>query len=166
MAWLDTARIEVHREAARVDEIVREVVTSMQTGIEDRRVEIVSDPGVTENTIDRRLVRLAIRQLLDNAMKYSPPHALVSVHIHNGDGTNTVDVTDHGAGIPAAEQERVFERFYRSPGVKHQVPGSGLGLSIAFSIARAHGGDLTVTSRPGETTFRLSLPVRQNGAEL
>jgi signal transduction histidine kinase len=166
MARLDTAQIDVRLERARVDEIVREVVTSMQTEIEDRRVEIVSDPEVTENTMDRRLVRLAIRQLLDNAMKYSPPHAPMSVHIRNGDGTNTVEVTDHGAGIPAAEQERIFERFYRSPRVKHQVPGSGLGLSIAHSIARAHGGDLTVTSRPGETTFRLSLPMQQNGAEL
>jgi two-component system sensor histidine kinase KdpD len=166
MARLDTAQIDVRLERARVDEIVREVVTSMQTEIEDRRVEIVSDPGVTENTIDRRLVRLAIRQLLDNAMKYSPPHAPVSVHIHNGDGANTVEVTDRGAGIPVIEQERIFERFYRSPGVKHQVPGSGLGLSIAHSIARAHGGDLTVTSRPGATTFRLSLPARPYGAEL
>jgi signal transduction histidine kinase len=47
--------------------------------------------------------------------------------------------------------------------VKYQIPGSGLGLSIAHSIARAHGGDLTVASRPGETTFRLTLPLRTNG---
>jgi two-component system sensor histidine kinase KdpD len=163
MARLDTARIDVHLEPARVDEIVREVVTSMQTEIEDRPVEIVADAGAPANALDRRLVRLAIRQLLDNALKYSPPQTPVSVRIHNGDGMITVDITDRGQGIPAAEQERIFERFYRSPAVKHQAPGSGLGLSIAHSIARAHGGDLTVTSRPGETTFRLSLPARENG---
>jgi signal transduction histidine kinase len=70
----------------------------------------------------------------------------------------TVDVTDHGRGIPPIEQARVFERFYRSPSVKKQMPGSGLGLSIAHGIALAHNGDLTVTSHPGETTFRLILP--------
>jgi two-component system sensor histidine kinase KdpD len=163
MARLDTAQIDVHLEAARVDEIVREVVTSMQTEIEDRPVEISADPGTPANALDRRLVRLAIRQLLDNAIKYSPPQTPVSVHIHNGEGMNTVEITDRGQGIPIAEQGRIFERFYRSPTVKHQVPGSGLGLSIAWSIARAHGGDLTVTSRPGETTFRLVLPARAEG---
>ena len=160
MARLDTAHIDVHLETARVDEIVREVVTSMQTEIEDRAVEIVADAPAPASALDRRLVRLAIRQLLDNAFKYSPPQTPVSVHVHNGDGMNTVEITDRGPGIPIAEQGRIFERFYRSPAVKHQVPGSGLGLSIAHSIARAHGGDLTVTSRPGETTFRLTLPAR------
>jgi two-component system sensor histidine kinase KdpD len=165
MARLDTAHIEVHLENAQVDQIVREVVTSMQTEIEDRPVEVVSDVGLPANALDRRLVRLAIRQLLDNAMKYSPPHAPVRVHVHNGDGVSTVEVTDRGQGIPMVEQQRIFERFYRSPVVKDQVPGSGLGLSIAHSIARAHGGDLTVTSRPGETTFRLTLPLRESEAE-
>jgi len=163
MARLDSAHIEVHLETGREDEIVREVVTSMQTEIEDRSVQVVADPDVPVNAFDRRLVRLAIRQLLDNALKYSPAQTPVSVHIHNGDGVNTIEIHDRGKGIPAAEQERIFERFYRSSAVQQQVPGSGLGLSIAHSIARAHGGDLTVTSHPGDTTFRLILPVRTGG---
>ena len=81
-----------------------------------------------------------------------------------GNGIITVAVTDHGKGIPAQEQSRIFERLYRSPSVEHQMPGSGLGLSIAQNIVRAHHGDLTVTSRPGETTFRLTLPLEQKGA--
>ncbi|MGA3026615.1 MAG: ATP-binding protein [Bryobacteraceae bacterium] len=163
MARLDTAHIAVHLETARVDEIVREVVTSMQTEIEDRLVEIFADPDAAASALDRRLVRLAIRQLLDNAIKYSPPKTPVRVYVHNGDDMNAVEITDRGQGIPIAEQGRIFERFYRSQAVKDQVPGSGLGLSIAWSIARAHGGDLTVTSRPGETTFRLTLPARGEG---
>jgi signal transduction histidine kinase len=69
------------------------------------------------------------------------------------------EITDHGPGIPQQEQGRVFERFYRSPAVKTQVPGFGLGLAIANNIVQAHQGELTVASRPGETTFRLTLPV-------
>ncbi len=69
------------------------------------------------------------------------------------------EITDHGPGIPEQEQGRVFERFYRSPSVKNQVPGFGLGLAIANSIVQAHHGELTVNSRPGETTFRVTLPL-------
>jgi signal transduction histidine kinase len=77
-----------------------------------------------------------------------------------------VEMTDFGNGIPANEQGRIFERFYRSPVVKNQIPGSGLGLSIAQNIARVHGGDLKVASRPGETTFQLIIPLECKGDHL
>jgi signal transduction histidine kinase len=83
----------------------------------------------------------------------------VEIQISNGNGVVTVEVIDHGPGIPEAEQGRIFGRLYRSPAIEQQVPGSGLGLSIAQNIARAHRGDLTVRSRPGNTAFRLTLPV-------
>ena len=72
-----------------------------------------------------------------------------------------LDVRNRGNPIPAHEQGRVFERFYRSPAVKRQCPGSGLGLSIALRIAQAHRGNLTVTSGRDETTFRISLPIEE-----
>jgi signal transduction histidine kinase len=83
--------------------------------------------------------------------------------VQDRDGSITVEVTDRGKGIPGAEQTRIFDRFYRSPSVQQRIPGSGLGLTIANSIARAHQGDLTVASRPGETTLRLALPKRTKG---
>jgi signal transduction histidine kinase len=82
----------------------------------------------------------------------------VQIQVHSDNGTLTIAVTDYGQGIPAHEQTRIFERLYRSPSVKDQIPGSGLGLSIAQNIARAHGGELTLSSKPGETTFSLTLP--------
>ena len=156
MGRLDTADIRVHTELSDVGAIVREVVASMRNEIDSRPVNIVCDehPSVS---IDRRLVKLAVKQLVDNALKYSSPDTPVTVRVHNGRGV-TVAVTDYGKGIPVQEQTRIFERLYRSPSVQSQIPGSGLGLSIAQSIARAHHGDLIVTSRPGETTFRLTLP--------
>jgi two-component system sensor histidine kinase KdpD len=160
MARLDTANIQVETEPANVEEIVREVCASMRNRIDDRPVNIICDQRPPPVAVDRRLVRLAIKQLLDNALKYSRPDTAVTIRIHNGDGV-TVEITDHGEGIPVAEQSRIFERLYRSPSVKKQTLGSGLGLSIAQNIARAHGGDLTVASQPGETTFSLILPVDQ-----
>ena len=162
MGRLDTANIQVQTEPSDVDEIVREVVASMRSEIDDRPVNVVCDEHQTTIAIDRRLIKLAIKQLLDNALKYSPADTPVTVRVHNGRGV-TVAITDYGKGIPVQEQSRIFERLYRSPSVQNQILGSGLGLSIAQNIVRAHHGELTVTSRPGETTFRLTLPANKGG---
>jgi two-component system, OmpR family, sensor histidine kinase KdpD len=164
MGRLDTADIRVQTEPSNVDEIVREVVASMRNEIDDRPVNILCDEHPSAIAIDRRLVKLAIKQLLANALKYSPPDTPVTIRVHNGGGV-TVAVTDHGKGISVQEQSRIFERLYRSPSVQNRIPGSGLGLSIAQNIVRAHHGDLIVTSRPGETTFQLTLPAGQKGGQ-
>ena len=164
MARLDTTHIDVRLEPSSVAALVREVVNSMRGEIADRPFELLSDDELPAVSVDQRLLKLACRQLVDNALKYSPPGAPIGVRVRHGEGSISVEVTDHGAGIPAQELTRIFERFYRGPAVKQQVPGSGLGLSIARSIAAAHSGDVTVTSRPGETTFRLTLPVDEGGA--
>ena len=160
MARLDTTQIDVQLEVSDLGEAIQEVVESMETDvdIEDRRLTAVLDKPLLRIPFDRRLMKLAVKQLLDNALKYSPPGTPVTIRVQQGEGRATLDITDHGAGIPAAEQGRIFERFYRSPSVRQQIPGSGLGLSIAHRIARAHNGDLSLMSRPGETTFRLTLP--------
>jgi two-component system, OmpR family, sensor histidine kinase KdpD len=157
MGRLDTANIQLHTEPSNVGELVREVVASMHNVIDGRPLNVLCDEHPPAAPVDRRLVKLAIKQLLDNALKYSPPDTPVTIRVHNGNGV-TVTVTDQGKGIPAQEQTRIFERLYRSPSVQHQIPGSGLGLSIAQNIVRAHHGELAVASRPGETTFRLTFP--------
>ncbi len=164
MGRLDASDIRVNAEPANIEEIVREVVSSMRTGIDNRVVEVICTEPPPMILADRRLMKLAFKQLLDNALKYSPTEKPVTAQIQNSAGWITVAVTDHGTGIPIVEQSRVFDRMYRSPSIARQIPGSGLGLSIAQSIVRAHHGELTVSSRPGETTFRLKLPAGANGA--
>ena len=166
MARLDTARIEIHPEMAKLDDTLEDVLTSIRSETDDHPVRIISPPQPVRLTpFDKRLMKLAIRQLVDNAMKYSPPESSIEVRVLLNDDNLMLEVTDHGAGIPLDEQKRIFERFYRSPSVKNQIPGSGLGLSIAHSIVEAHNGELTVSSRPGKTTFRITLPaVRQEVA--
>ena len=165
MARLDTAHIEIHAEMANPVDTLQDVLHSMQTEIDEHPVRIVTSGPLPPIAFDKRLMKLAIRQLLDNALKYTPPEVPVEMGAWVEDGMAMLEVTDHGEGIPAEEQPRIFERFYRSPSVKGQIPGSGLGLSIAHGIARAHNGELTVSSRPGRTTFRISLPaVRQEVA--
>jgi two-component system sensor histidine kinase KdpD len=108
---------------------------------------------------DRDLLGLALRQILDNAIKYSPSTATIEVAAH-GNGVVEIAVRNSGATIPERERARIFERFYRGVQAGH-VPGTGMGLAIVQEIARAHGGTLRVASSPEDgTTFTLSLPHR------
>jgi two-component system sensor histidine kinase KdpD len=163
MARLDTAHIEIDPEISDILEIIREAVFSLRTELEGRHLEITPDKGIRRSVFDRRLLRLAIKQLIDNAAKYSPAGTPLEIRVRQNEDTINVDITDHGKGIPNREQSRIFERFFRSPSIRKQIPGSGLGLSIANSILQAHHGELTVTSQPGRTTFCLTLPVEYKG---
>ena len=168
MARLDNAHIDLNLEKSSAPEIVRQAVSSMQTEIGDRPLKVACDPGPVEVALDQRLMRLALRQLLDNALKYSPPQSPITVRVGYGQaghgqagqdqGSIAIEVANCGAAIPPGEQARIFERFYRGAAVKQQVPGSGLGLSIAARIVQAHHGELTVASGAGQTTFRMLLP--------
>jgi two-component system sensor histidine kinase KdpD len=159
LARLDTAHIEVHPEISTLQEILVDVIASMQSEVEDHPVSIQHSQQLPQLAFDKRLMKLAIKQLVDNALKYSPVEKEVQIATRANNGFVNLEITDFGHGIPAQEQSQIFERFYRSPSVKDQIPGSGLGLSIAQSIVKAHNGELTVTSQPGRTTFRVTLPV-------
>jgi signal transduction histidine kinase len=103
---------------------------------------------------------VALRQLIDNALKYSPPGSPVSLAAEAKDDRVIISVSDHGPGTPEAEQTRIFEKFYRAEASRHQIPGAGLGLVIAREIIHAHGGEIWVDSRPGQgATFQFFLPV-------
>jgi two-component system, OmpR family, sensor histidine kinase KdpD len=168
IARLESNHIQVRRELTDPKQLMDDVVASLHTQIDKRPVEVHSEGPLPQLALDRRLLKLALKQVLDNALKYSPPRSPIDVRVFNGSSSAgnaaiNFEITDHGPGIPEQEQGRVFERFYRSPAVKTQVPGFGLGLAIANNIAQAHQGQLTVNSRPGETTFRLTLPVDAKG---
>lgn len=160
MARLDTAHIDVHPEISSLQDTLQDVLASMQTEIDEHSVRVMCDDQLPKTAFDRRLIKLAIKQLLDNALKYPSSETPVEIGVHaRRDGMLAVEITDYGPGIAVEEQVRIFERFYRSPSPKNQIPGSGLGLSIAHRIVQSHHGELSVSSRPGRTTFRINLPV-------
>jgi signal transduction histidine kinase len=106
------------------------------------------------------LLYQALENLVQNAIEFSPSGGTVSVTVVNESDRMTISVADEGPGIPAEEQERIFEPGAR---LNEGLPGSGLGLAIARAVAVAHGGELTVASSPGRgATFTLVLP-RRNG---
>src|SRR5919199_1437782 len=110
---------------------------------------------------DRVRLRSAARNLLENAIKYSPAGGQVRCVVSEKNGVASVLVSDEGIGIEPAHVDQLFGKFERGQhGESPAVPGLGLGLHLVREIARAHGGDLRVSSRPGEgSTFVLSLPL-------
>ena len=166
MARLDGSQIQIHPETVHAEEVVQDALASLRSKIEDRRLDVLCEEGVPEFSADRRLLTLAVKQVVDNALKYSPPGSPIAIHLHQSDGAVAMEFTNGGDAIPPEEQSRIFERFFRSPAVKEQVPGSGLGLSIAYNVVRAHHGDLTVSSVPGRTTFLITVPLSRTGARV
>jgi signal transduction histidine kinase len=103
------------------------------------------------------LLSLALRQLLDNAVKYSPRTSTIEVTAI-GNGSVDISVRNSGSAIPEPERARIFERFYRGAQAR-QIPGTGMGLAIVQQIARAHGGTVTLaTNAETGTELTLSIP--------
>jgi signal transduction histidine kinase len=103
--------------------------------------------------------------LVNNALKYSQDRKYIGVNLYRENGCVKLEVIDHGIGIPAGEQTKIFEKFYRvGDPLVHNTKGSGLGLSLVQHIARAHGGDIAVNSTPGAgSKFTIMLPVEGAG---
>jgi signal transduction histidine kinase len=134
----------------------------MAGALEFRIVEVRTSDAIPPVPADRELVLIVLRQLLDNAVKYSPPGSSIVIGAAEEEGSVVVTVTDCGPGIPQADLNRVFEKFYRGPHARERVPGTGMGLAIAREIVRGHGGDLSVVSRPGQgSEFSFALPLAE-----
>ncbi len=109
------------------------------------------------------LIERAIEKLIENAIKFSPEGSTITVEAFVEGDQLAVRVTDHGLGIPPEHQARIFEPFYRFKDRQtSRLPGLGLGLAVAWSVAQVHGGTITVRSAPGEgSTFTLLLPLTE-----
>jgi signal transduction histidine kinase len=162
VARLDASGLQLHFDRVQVDTVVGEAVESLAALARAREIELRADlDSVPAIRGDReRLVQL-VGNLLSNALKFTPRGGTVVARTFTDDGSAVLEVEDTGIGIPTGEQERLFQRFFRSSTATAQaIPGTGLGLVITKAIAEAHGGGVSVTSKPGEgTCFRVELPV-------
>jgi two-component system sensor histidine kinase KdpD len=159
MARIEAGRVVLRRENHSVADVVESVLDKLKPAAEERKVRVNIAANLPEVWVDGELIEVALRQLVDNAFKYSPPGSPVSVGAEPSDGKVVVSVADRGPGIPEAEQNRIFEKFYRAEASRHQIPGAGLGLVIAREIIHAHGGEIWVESKLGEgSIFRFTLP--------
>jgi two-component system, OmpR family, sensor histidine kinase KdpD len=159
MAQIEAGALSPKKWPCKIDELVLRVVRDLERRRDGRSLDVQLSKDLPTVTADPDLLSLTLRLLLDNTLKYSPPLSSISISAVRQNGSVVIRVHDEGAGIPKPEQERVFERFYRSPAGESQVPGTGMGLPIAREIARAHNGDIWVESESGKgTTFVLMVP--------
>jgi two-component system sensor histidine kinase SenX3 len=144
-----------------VDDVVGQACDDALTLARERRITYLRGgvPGLTVRGVESQLVT-AVRNLIVNAINYSPPATKVAVTTGLSGGWVTIAVTDQGIGIPPAEVDRIFERFYRvDPARSRDTGGTGLGLAIVKHVCARHGGDCDVWSRVGEgSTFTMRLP--------
>jgi two-component system sensor histidine kinase SenX3 len=154
---------------AKLDAVVAEALDRCRMKASARGIELaaVGTKGLTVLG-DEDLLVTALRNLLDNAVAYSPEKTRVVVSTRRSSATVELSVADQGIGIPEGDLERIFERFYRVDPARSRVTGgTGLGLAIVKHVTAAHGGKVTVTSKEGEgSTFTLHLPIRPTGPRL
>jgi heavy metal sensor kinase len=168
LARAEAGERQLHRSSLYLEELVGDCVASVRTLAAERRITLCYSPEAElPFTGDDKLLRRLVVNLLDNAIKYTPEGGRVDVDLSGpGDGVPGARITvrDTGRGIPDADRERVFERFYRvrdaaTDGGLGDGSGAGLGLPIAAWVAQAHGGTLRIEeSGPGGTTFVAELP--------
>ncbi len=157
MARLEAGELHLHKQPQRAGELISSALEKLRVLLEDREVRVDVPERLPEIPVDAELIGLTIRQLIGNALKYSP-EAPITIRARAGRAGVTISVKDCGPGIPEKETGRIFEKFYRvANGAR--VPGAGMGLAIAREIVQAHDGKIWVESRPGQgSEFFFTLP--------
>ena len=137
----------------------------------DRSIRLVGEHGPlapTPVTGDESSLRQVLNNLVNNALRYTPPGSPLEVQVGSNDSAAVIRVIDHGPGVPEESRERIFERFYRADSSRNSADGgSGLGLAIVAAIVAAHDGTVAVTSTPPGpgATFVVTMPTRSGGVE-
>jgi signal transduction histidine kinase len=165
---LDFSRIEAGRKEYEFKET--DLAELVHSTLESYRFQIQQNGFAYEENIsgdipplavDREALARSLLNLVNNALKYSKDQKYIGVSLYRSNTFVNLEVRDRGIGIPANEQEKIFEKFYRcGDPLVHDVKGSGLGLSLVRHIARAHGGDVRVESAPEKgSKFTIALPL-------
>jgi signal transduction histidine kinase len=165
---LDFSRIESGKKEysfreTDVADLVRDTLESYRFEIEQNgfQFEQKIDGDLPQVWVDREAIARSLLNLVNNAVKYSATEKYLGVNLYRHNGGVNLEVVDHGIGIPAKEQPKIFEKFYRvCDPLVHDTKGSGLGLSLVRHIVQAHGGEVAVESEPGHgSKFIITLPV-------
>jgi two-component system sensor histidine kinase KdpD len=155
LARIESHKVVVERQPVPVAETAREVLERCCDG----RALVVNVPGDMNVEADPDLITQVVRQLVENACKYSPMNTPIEISAERNNGDVTVRVMDRGPGISPRELDRIFEKFYRGTRGRSGTEGTGMGLAIAKGIIEAHGGRIWAENRPGGgAVFLFQLP--------
>ena len=163
---LEAGAVEIHPRSIDLDEFVQSTISRLIPAAEAKDISIGSEIDTTISGFycDPDNMQQVLLNLIGNAIKFSPHGSAILVSVRRDDSAKAphlvFSVTDKGPGIPEAEQTLVFHKYYRASGVRDQVDGVGLGLSISKYIVEAHGGEIGISSKLGYgSTFSFTLPL-------
>jgi signal transduction histidine kinase len=156
-------KMAVELRSADLGEIAASAVAEMRPEAERRNIDLALSAGAAPHfAVDAARIAQLLGNLISNAVKFTPDGGTVRVEVGTEGDQAVLTVADTGVGIPAADRERIFDRFFRSAiATRQAIPGTGLGLTIARDIVAAHDGTITVESDEGRgSTFKVWLPLR------
>jgi signal transduction histidine kinase len=164
VAQADAGRLTLERGKVDLAALAADCVEAARPVADQRSIDLqLAAVPVPALVGDRGRLAQVLDNLVSNALKFTPEGGRVEVRTSTTDDCVYLEVEDSGMGVPAAEQPRLFERFFRAASATEQaIPGTGLGLAIVKAIVEAHAGRIEVVSAPGKgTTFRIELPLRE-----
>ena len=145
-----------------IKQLVMQSLEELAPLLGSRSVTVEVPEALPPASCDFHMIKGVLKELLTNALKYSPPDSPLTISVRQTENEIVTSVADFGIGVRTEEQGRIFEKHYRG---RVQVPGTGLGLAIAKTIVEAHGGQIGVSSQPDRgSVFRFSLPVSRRDA--
>jgi two-component system, OmpR family, sensor histidine kinase KdpD len=152
MARLEGAKSQISLELCPICALVDAALAPIKPALEGRKLVVNLQQDLPAVMVDTELVGLAIRQLVDNALKYALPNTPITIDGTAAEGKAFICVSEEGVGTSETNQARNFERAFPGPWNHPQEAGAGMGIAIARKIVQVHGGDIRVQSRPGEGT--------------
>lgn len=163
MTRLGHGGLVLNRDWIGVDELIGSAVGRLHRSRPDARFQVWVDPRLGPIWVHPALVEQALFNVIENAVKFSPPVAPVVIDAQPVDGTLRIDITDQGPGIPEPERRRIFDMFYSVERGDRGREGTGLGLAICRGMIGAHGGDVEALPRANGsgTTLRITLPLNE-----
>ena len=165
MAQVEAGKLALELDEVDLSEVIGECLEAAQPIADERQLELIAEVQEIPTMLgDRSRLGQVLDNLVSNALKFTPHSGRVSVRVSAEGDDALVEIVDTGVGIPVDEQDRLFERFFRSSNATEQaIPGTGLGLTIAKTIVERHEGSITIESVEGAgTTVRVRLPVRHS----
>lgn len=160
MAQLEAKQVELHLEPHRIQEAIERAVEESRKPLADHPLRVIAPDSLPLVRFDLERIKDVLKQLLENAGKYSPADAPICITAETKGSYLTVSVADRGPGIDDFEQSLIFDKFYRGKDQRYRLQGTGMGLAIAKAIVESHGGTIAVTSQPGQgSVFTFTLPL-------
>jgi two-component system sensor histidine kinase KdpD len=161
VARIEAGQLKLERRAVSLSDIVGPALRRIEALQQDRVFKTEIEPELNVNA-DSEQIQLVLRQIFDNALKYSAAGSEITVRAHADNGNAVVSIADQGLGIAEHDMPHVFDRFYRGKQIGNRLPGTGMGLTIARQIVQAHGGRIAARNLPGKgAEFSFTLPLAE-----